>query len=612
MGESANGIFNITPITDTLSKYAEKDGLDEALASLATSLDLTELDIYGDPVADTTLEDPLYRILSSGTQTGTLDAGDYTLFVVEFSLADLGVDYSDGVTKIKTDNVVEMDITVDADGIISGEAPFITNSVVTGKVQGSTLILNIMNNSNPTMTDFLIRVCGTIGFLNSVAGNYVELQNLQAIDGPQATDLDKGVFLATFLSDDVTPAQLDGLVQQAQKLWPTGADSMRRFAFRDVFGDDNDMGWGDITLNTFDPSDVASIATDDVPVTIGSADVTKTKMTLYNLTMENTAGEFLQTSGELPGQMSVLEYDLKFGGATIGKVYLVVPIGIRRGIYISLDNSGEVDGVGEVYMTRSDAILPALATGTLFQNTIAAVGVHLLGETRGSATVEFAETFNTPNNIDGSPSAIIGTDTANELRIFTGSMIGIKLDLNDNGLGDTDDDRMMLVEVFESGAFQGERVQGGCLSVLGAAVDCVGGEPPVRKLKTWPATFVGFALEDGETAPSFTGTLNLIARTLYTSDYDEYINAYITGTLAITGTGAGMAVLNAEDAEDNPIGATLSVENNGGLLHIYGEFGTDYLDIYLPVGGNKATYAISDAANGGGIYTEVGEAYMTR
>ena len=66
---------------------------------------------------------------------------------------------------------------------------------------------------------------------------------------------------------------------------------------------------------------------------------------------------------------------------------------------------------------------------------------------------------------------------------------------------------------------------------------------------------------------------------------------------------------NAEDAEDNPIGATLSVENNGGLLHIHGEFGTDYLDFYLPVGGNKATYAISNAE---GIYTEVGEAYMTR
>ena len=102
--------------------------------------------------------------------------------------------------------------------------------------------------------------------------------------------------------------------------------------------------------------------------------------------------------------------------------------------------------------------------------------------------------------------------------------------------------------------------------------------------------------------------MNFLARVLYTKDYYTYLNAYMTGTLNISGTSA---TLSWTDATGSSGTATLTADSSEGLYHIYGALGTGYIDIYWPIGGQKAVYAHSNSSDGTGTIDEVGETYLT-
>ena len=594
VGSNDLGTFNVTPLTDSLYKYTTSKGSMSSAADYMKNklgMDDTSL-LWGDPVANSDLQDELYKVLSSGTQSGTLPDGSYKAVVIYLEEDNIGDAYT-GINDIITNNKLEMSITI-SNGAVTGSISG-SNNIVTGKVQGCSILLNILDDQyNPTQ---LTRVAGSIGLLGSVAGVYTNF------DSTPPT-LTKGVFVASFIP--ATGLDQSGVNTVVQNIFI----GKRHAIYRDIFGDDSGLVWGDITITDIDFTN-STVTASDMTVYVDAGSSSNSNPTSVQLTYDpNNPGQLINNSDGLPANIAILQFATKDGN---NKVFFIQPIGIRRGIYLVVDttNSDAATNIGDAYLSKAESMAPSLDANTTYEVSVAVAHPGLINQQRDTSNMFFTgESFTTPSDI----TSAAYNSSGGILKAFNGSMIAFLRDGDDDGLGDgfdsSDDnlddnnipqhDFLRLVELYETGAMQGEEMMGGSVKD-----PFTGASTPMKK---FPATFVGFLKKQGETAPTFSGTLNFLARTLYTTDADAYLNAYISGTITISGNSATLSwALPSGDSGT----ATLTANTTGGVYHLYGALGDEYIDIYWPIGGQKAVYVQSDSSDGNGTINEVGEAYLT-
>jgi len=588
VASGASDTFNITPFTDSLYKYGLTLGIDGATQHLTGQLGISSSDLYDDPVTKAGLSNALNRILSSGTMEGTLADGEYIVELIYLSQENTGDSYEE-IADILATNRLEMTVTI-TDGLVNGtveiqQVPW----VVTGKVQGSSIVLTIVDNLDPVLNNQLIRITGSIGLLGSVAGVYTDLDRA-------GLDLYKGIFVATFIpASGLDPNGVTDVISNVYS-------GSRHTIFRDIFSGEYKLTWGDITITDIDPQAGTVTAGDSFMVVDNGSDPNDPNFALPSQEhLFFSAGVLLETSGGLPANIIILEFDvLTQLGA---KAFLIQPVGSRKGIYMAVDFGGSPYAIGDAYMATGEGFAPSLDSTTNYEVKVAVAHAGMLNSPRANwiGAMPYSDNFTTPD-ISG------GTDhdfTGNLLKVFNGSLVAFKNDDNDGGLdndftvspdGNGEPDFIRLVELYETGAIQGEEITGG---------DSPNGDP----FSYCPATFVGFMKKQGETAPNVSGALNFLARVLYSTDLDTYLNAYVTGNLSLSGSSG---TLNWTDPGGTSGTASLTAEKTDGLYHMHGNLNSNiYIDIFWPVGGKKAVYITSNNGSGQWIITEVGEAYLT-
>lgn len=563
-------------------------GLDEAKQHLTGQLLISEAELYDDPVANTDLDGALNSVLSAGAMEGTINDGDYVVEIVYFEW-----DYVDEG---------EMNVTV-SNGEVRGEADLSGDSwFVTGKVQGSSMVLTLADDPDPASANDLIRIAGDIGLMGSFTGDYTYVS-------PGYPEIYTGMFVASFVPES-------GLDSTAVANVVSNIYSgSRHIILRDIFGytESYKLTWGDLDINIdpltleidaedttmwfdwgTDPSDENFLPPADNPVDL-----------------QFMGGEFLQTSDELTSNIIFLEFEVS--GPYDVTVEIYQPVGSRRGIFVMY---GDLFAIGNAYMTSGEGLGPSFEENTDYDVKVASAHAGMLGQARsdwigsGAYQMPFSDSFTTPLVFDNADPDF----SDNLLKLYNGSLIAFKNDDDgyfDNGLDDPDSngdpDFVRLVELYETGAIQGDEIIGGWSE----------GVELENPLSWYPATFVGFIKKPGEAAPSVSGTRNFLARVLYSTEVlvdgetDAYINGYLKGDLSISGSSA---TLNWTDPVGTSGTASLTAENTDGLYHMHGNLDSStYIDIFWPVGGKNSVYITSDWDEGNTewIISEVGEAFVT-
>ena len=616
-GANALTTFNVTPLTkdvfDRVNKGATLSGAQtDARVAFGLSSNTGSNGLYEDPTAsgNSTLKAAAFKKLAAGTTGGTIAAGSYKMFAITVSDSDIGTTGVASITSlIGGSNFVSGDITVSSTGTISGTSG---GKFITGKVAGSSVVLNIQNSA--TAPTEITRVVGNLGLNGSVAGNFTGVSALTTT--PAMT---KGLFvgslvpasginttgLATFVSDFYTPGATSGNMN---------------IVARDIFIDNVTITvprvrWGRAALTAVDAA-AGTVTMGNMTVRVDAGSVAGGTSTLTY-----SSGQYV-VSGGIPTNVLVFQFT---DGATYN-LYVATAVGLRRGIYFVVPTAGPTAGkivsAGESYLSKVDSVAPnPFSSGGTFDVTVAAIHPGMPGRSRTNAlseglTPQTVGPMTIPSTLT---SGTIGngyvdtTSGAPELMVFQGSMFAMKQDTADTFATNQlttpagSDTHMRLVEFFESGAMQGEEIQGG--KVPGSAT---------LNMRDFPGNFIGFVHNRASTAtPGFSGTLHFLARTIYASSYSDFAGAYTTGTLTITAptTAAGSATLVAVPAGGTSATSTLTVRvpasGAPGVYHIDGALaGGGYVDIVWPIGGTKALYVVSDSATG--TVSEVGEAYITQ
>jgi len=651
-GTNALTTFNITPLTeDVVDRMDKGASLASAQTTALSSFGLSGLTgggagLYDDPSANTTLQAAEFKKLAAGTMGATIGAGNYKMFAIALDESDVGATQISGIgattdttattlLSSSTQAFIAASISVDASGNISGGST--STGFFRGKIVGSSMMFDIVDSQTPSSVTTLTRVVGNIGLNGSVAGNFTDISGLGG-GTPQVT---KGVFvgsvipstgvnaanLATFISNFYTPGTTTGLMN---------------IVARDIFTPSTQapsVNWGqaavtgvNLTAGTVTMGNMTMRSDGGTNSGINGGSASGSVATASTTTMTFSNGVFVKDANGLPTNLLVFEYTL---GAD--KLYIATAVGLRRSIYFFVPSSGPTAGkittVGDAYMSKVDSVAPnGFTAGATHDVTVADIHPGMPGSPRTQALNEGLQP--TSAGAMTIPSGITvgngfwdpnSSTPAPELMVFQGSMFVMKKDDN-NDFGQslvtgTVDDHLRVVEFFESGAMQGEEIMGGTITPPGG-----GAAVPMRD---FPGNFVGFVHNQADPVPSFSGTLNFLARTMYANNYGAFINAYTAGTLSITapvGTTAGSATLTVTDdgtgnAGSAPISLTVDAPSSTtpGVYHIRGVLTPastgntgEYIDITWPIGGTKALYAISDNANGNGTITEVGEAYLTQ
>jgi len=578
---------NITPLTDSLYKYSLTLGIDEAKNYLSGRLEISNAELYDDPVANTDLNAALNSILSSGTMAGTLADGDYLFAILffqqdSFNEAEINVTISNG----------ELNGTADM-----GEDPYF----VTGKIQGSSLVISMTDSNDPAQVSALVRIAGDIGLMGSVAGIYTGVWMGD-------TEIYSGMFVGSFVPASGTdPAGVASLVPQIYS-------GSRHIIIRDIFGETYKLGWGDLNIN-IDP-DTGDVTADNTTLWFDWGTDPADEETFIHpnddpVILEFVGGQILQSSEELLTSIIFLEFEVT--APFSATVQFFQPVGSRRAIFLI---DGDVSMIGDAYMATGEGLAPSLEADANYDVKVATAHLGMIGQSRsdwigsGADQMPYTDSFTTPLAFDSADPDFSG----NLLKIYNGSILAFKNDDDDGSLNNGFDepdlngepDFIRLVELYETGAIQGEQIIGGTVGEFELAIP----------LSSYPATFVGFVKKQGESAPSVSGTLNFLSRVLYSASVlfegvgDGYLNAYITGTLSLSGSSA---TLNYRDPLGSTETASLTAENTEGLYHMHGPLDSStYLDIFWPVGGKKAVYMTSNNDTGDWLITEVGEAYLTR
>jgi len=611
-GTNALASFNITPLTDdVLDRVDDGETLSTAQGSARTAFGLssnTGTDgLYEDHSlgSNAVLKTAAFKKLTAGTTGGTLGAGSYKMFAITMDETDVKAPASTiadiaALTNPANSNFVSASISVAANGDISGSDT--SGNFFTGKVIGSSMIFNIVNSA--TSPTHVTRVVGNIGLNGSVAGNFTDVTGIGT--SPVMT---KGVFvgsfipasgvkptgLATFLGDFYTPGATSGNMNLIARDIFTGTAVPR-------------VHWGQTALTALNvTAGTLTMSNMALRVDAGSAAAAAQNFGF-------ASGVYVKSS-TIPTNLLAIQYSVPGGG----KLYIATAVGLRRGIYFLTDATNKVTTVGEAYMSKVNSAVPnGFTAGAKHDVTIAFTHPGMPGQTRTAVlsqgmtpSIAVSGGFTLPSAVVVGNSFIDTNSSAPELMIFQGSMFVMKQDANNDFLnnqlsGGTVSDHLRLLEFFESGAMQGEEIQGG--NVPGGAL----------KMRNFPENFVGFVHNQANTvAPSFSGKLNFLARTQYASSFAGFVNAYTTGTITITAptTTNGSATLVATQSGGTAATSTLTVvkpvTGAPGVYHMHGAItGGGYVDLVWPVGGTKALYMVSASATG--TVQEVGEAYITQ
>jgi hypothetical protein len=566
VASGSSNSFNITPLTDCLYKYSLTLGIDGATQHLTGQLGITDTELYDDPVANTNLDGALNTILSSGTMDGTLADGDYIVHAMFF------------VGNQITPEPAEMNVTI-SNGVVSG-TDVGTGSIVTGKVHGSSIVLTIVDDPVPANVSELARMAGDIGLMGSVTGVFTYL------DIAGGTNLYTGMCVANFMP-------VNGLdLTEVENLISNIYSGPKHIILRDIFGPGYNLSWGDINITDIDFG-TNTVTADDATMWLDNGSCVACNPTQVPLTFNAGSSEFLETSGGDRTNLMVLAFD--FPGTDM--LFLLQPVGNRRGIFMVVDIGFNILAIGDAYMATDAGFAPSLDSTTAYDVKVAVAHAGMLEQLRsdwigsGANMMPYSDSFTTPDILGGTDFDLTG----DLLKVFNGSLIAFKNDADNGALNDASD-FIRLVELYETGAIQGEELL----------------PPP---LSSYPATFVGYVKKPGEAAPSVSGTRNFLARVLYSKEVlvdnldNAYRTSYVTGDLTISGSNA---TLNWTEGGGTSGTATLAVENTDGLYHMHGTLDSStYIDIFWPVGGKKSVYITSDNGSGNWRITEVGEAYLT-
>ncbi len=436
----------------------------------------------------------------------------------------------------------------------------------------------------------VVRVAGTVGLLGSLSGTYVDFD-----DGlPDHQKLSSGVFVASLVP--ASGIDSEGLKTVTEALYA----GERNLLFRDIYGD-RDLGWGAMGAVSLD-ADAGTITAPEFDVTLNAA-------ASVSDTLSFAEGKLVTLDDGTPAGLAVMRFTDSGGDYA----YVVQALGNRRGVYVAGATVGGAYAIGESYLARSDALGVDLLTaneGESMQLAVSNVNVHMLGVARNPAEfVDTGVTFTVPSLSLGSGAD--GDAATVGVQVVSGSMLGLKSSAggsNANAIDD-DEDFLAIAELHPTGALQGDIMDGGNFAGLGPVIDAA----------DWPVPLVGFAAPasaDPSLVDSGEAQLDFIARPLYTIDPDssalislvDYKLAIISGTLR---SQDDSATLSYRDNEGETGTLALTVENRGGVYHLHGPMGDEYIDILWGAGGTRAVFVSSTQADGNGTIYEIGEAFLS-
>ena len=431
VASGSSNSFNITPLTDCLYKYSLTLGIDGAKQYLTGQLGITDTELYDDPVANTDLDGALDSVLSSGTLDGTLTDGDYIVHAMFF------------VGNQITPEPAELNVTI-SNGVISGTEVG-TGSIVTGKVQGSSIVLTIVDDPVPANVSELARMAGDIGLMGSVTGVFTYL------DIAGGNDLYTGMCVANFLPvNGLDPTEVENVISNIYA-------GPKHIILRDIFGPGYNLGWGDINITNIDFG-TNTVTANDTTMWLdnGSCDAPACDPTQVSLTFNAGLTEILETAGGDRTNLILLAFDLP----STDMLFLLQPVGNRRGIFLLADVGFNILAIGDSYMaTGAGLVAPSLDSTTAYDVKVAVAHAGMLDELRsdwigsGVNMMPYSDSFTTPD-MSG------GTDfdrTGDLLKVFNGSLIAFKNDADNGPLNDATD-FIRLVELYETGAIQGDEI----------------------------------------------------------------------------------------------------------------------------------------------------------
>ena len=583
MADTTSGSLNVTPIGTTLYDMVDS-GLtqQEAEAKLKVSLGLSTTDkLYEDPIQNSDLNDAMKnKLLSGNLLSSSLADGNYTVIVAAYSKEDF-------INNEKIENVDAMENSLNqlvltvTNGAIAGSIVGAPNSSVTGYVSGTTIVLTLYPQAN-----YEIDIAGTIGQLGSCSGVMTVLnQNVGHV---------KGVFAAQFVPQNITATQVNATIQQMVLM----ASKTQDFIFRTFIGASTNIGIGSMITTNIDSGLKISIT--DSNTTLGDGS---------NMLMEfSNESRFLKATvngSDFPTNMAVRVFNLHANtdpaSQVVAKVYTVHPIGLRKALVVAVNPSdGTINSIGDSYLSAKGTTAPHLEDSTTYKLATANVHAGMINDSRANMLNQQAidnaslETIVTGVGMDQAFRLQPTANSGQDVMFFSASVIGIYNDDNLNDFADINDS-IDIVQLYQSGALDGEEVIGGNMP------DGNGG---VIDLKSFPGVFVGFLNKDGTTAPAINGKYNFIARSLYVDDYSMGLGVS-TGEITLSENSASMEIGGNTVA--------LNVNFTNGIYHISGPISqSEFIDIAWPSGGKKAIYAVSDKVDGTGNVIEVGEAYLSR
>jgi hypothetical protein len=457
-----------------------------------------------------------------------------------------------------------------------------------GHIQGGNFVLDINTSSG------LIRLAGNIGLMGSAAGTFIDIPS----NPTTLSDIARGPFAASFVPEE--GLQASKVQELAGKLY----SGDKNVLFRDTLGQDYDIGVASNLEITDLDSDTLEVNATDFNVFLAPNDST-------NASISFTNGTLIQTSSGQPTSLVILEFE----EPNSDRDFFIQPIGLRQAFYfVSNATTGEVSAAGEAYLSSSNSTTPHLEAATQYGGTIMALNVASLGTDRDSVLSHYSQSgfglvppdFDPLQEFVMQDGIISGgiLGESNATSILNGGMLGLykseAMDSLTTSSGFLYAQRAIM-EIFETGALQGTGIFGNSDS----------------DLINFPCPYVGFAdQDDGQSPPSFNGTLDFLYRILYVTDSElqeiEDIS-YAYGTIDISGDSA---VLSYTDSQGETGQAELTVDDRDtGLYHLHGAIGptggAQYTDIFWPVGGTKAALMVSNGTGTNEPIVEVGEAFMT-
>lgn len=641
----ANGSYNITPLTDMVHQYMSvQGGLADAQTYLSGVLGVSTSDLGADPVVNANAAAALNLVLASGTQGSKLSPGDYTMHLIYFESDDLGeVNLQD--TDDLAARMVALPFTVNADGSIENEMEGIdfdqdgSDDVVevAGAVIGGSVFLGIDVNDEGD-NSMSVTIGGDLGLFGSLSGRcYLRSE------GDEGGGFRQGVFVATFTPEGITNAQKTAMLGQLGAIM--GSTEVSYLLLSDVIignveedaANKPQIGYGSVVLTRDADSgfDYTNLTVEKIEYAVGGGAVYED--VLWN----NAAGDLDYIDLGMGQKTRIL-------AARQNDTFLVIPAGSRKGICVTVDADDKLLKAGQVFINRSDSLAPVLEAGTEYTLAQAFIGTAVLSTIPHPTHRDDALNMVVPDEFpglavpaNGGKAFGSGYDEENGIFAVSGGFLAMMLDANEAFVDE--DDRVMSLEMYHTGALIGFRLNAGATIVCGG-----------RKAYETPIGAVMFACKDGAQAPAFKGTMKFMAREFLGGAVFDGIPAWTAGKMTISidagaATGTGLLSVAYIDGcgydPDDPIGGGDSfgeaVQNfpsvvsmqaerigpsNSGLLHLYGtgtyslyfidqdpEDKDYYWDIYWPIGAPKGLYMFSYYDDGEGVFcvNEIGEVSLT-